>query len=88
MVTQWKSASIRGVSLDKNLASHPDISPDGETLVFVLGHHLWTVNLDGSNLRQLTAMSDSFERYPTWSADGKYIVYLRPGRCLKVPVSS
>jgi len=61
-------------SLNGNNPRHPDASPDGDKIAFTLGRHIWTVNIDGSELRQLTAMSDRFESYPVWSLDGKYLV--------------
>ena len=53
---------------------HPAASPDGKRVAFIINKHVWTMNIDGSNLKQLTASdNDNEESFPTWSPDGKYI---------------
>lgn len=57
----------------------PSWSPDGSRIAFerqVNGgtRQLFTVGLDGSNLRQLTNLQD-FIMYPTWSPDGRQIAF-------------
>ncbi|MBD3290456.1 prolyl oligopeptidase family serine peptidase, partial [candidate division KSB1 bacterium] len=65
--------------------SDPQVSPDGKTIVFTLRitdleadkgrTDLWAVDIDGSNLRQLT--SDPASDYnPRWSADGDAIWFI------------
>lgn len=52
----------------------PSVSPDGKQVAFILNKHLWKMNLDGSNLKQVTASdNDNEESFSTWSPDGKYI---------------
>ncbi|MBK0402157.1 PD40 domain-containing protein [Adhaeribacter sp. BT258] len=52
----------------------PSVSPDGKRIAFILNKHLWTINTDGTNLKQLTASdNDNEESFSTWSPDGKYI---------------
>lgn len=65
--------------------SEPQLSPDGKQIVFVLyttdleanrgRRDIWIVNVDGSNLRQLTTHPEN-ESNPCWSADGKSIWFL------------
>lgn len=56
----------------------PSFSPDGEKIAFQGFHkgyfHIWTINVDGSGLTQIT--SGNFDdREPTWSDDGDRIIY-------------
>ncbi|SKA37603.1 hypothetical protein SAMN04488128_104313 [Chitinophaga eiseniae] len=49
------------------------VSPDGSKLAFVAGSHIWMMNIDGSNLVQVTASSKT-EVVPEFSPDGKWLV--------------
>ncbi len=56
----------------------PSWSPDGDKIVFQSyrdgNYHLWTINKDGSGLKQITfGMFD--DREPHWSPDGTRIVF-------------
>jgi serine/threonine protein kinase len=59
----------------------PVISPDGSRIAFLsdkLEHvDIWTSDLDGSNLRQVTTVHAV--QCPTWFPDGKSIAYLTVG---------
>jgi Tol biopolymer transport system component len=61
----------------------PRFSPDGKTIVFVSDRsgsdNLWTVNVDGSNVRQLTRDTERGFLSPTWTPDGKYVVVSKNG---------
>jgi dipeptidyl aminopeptidase/acylaminoacyl peptidase len=71
--------------------SDPQISPDGQWVAYVTGttdakddksnSHIWMVNIDGSNNRQITFSQES-ENSPRWSPDGKYLSFTssRPGK--------
>lgn len=71
--------------------SDPQISPDGQWVAYTVSStdskedksssHIWMVNIDGSNDRQITFSSES-ESSPRWSPDGKYISFTssRPGK--------
>src|SRR5215475_5586122 len=69
----------------------PQISPDGQWVAYVVGitdakedkssSHIWMVNIDGTNDRQITFSQES-EGSPRWSPDGKYLSFAssRPGK--------
>ena len=75
---------------DMEIATDPQISPDGEKIIYVRQFsdvmtdkrysNLWIINFDGNNNRPLT--TGNFSDYsPRWSSDGTRIIYLsdRPG---------
>jgi hypothetical protein len=58
----------------------PAVSPDGKTIVFARrredGHHLWAMDADGTNERQLTPRGNAFAGgHAAWSPDDKWVVY-------------
>lgn len=57
--------------IDPNLddAAMPAVSPDGKRVAFVNHGHVWVMNLDGTNLKQVT-FSSGGEARPAWSPDG------------------
>ena len=71
--------------------SDPQISPDGQWVAYTVSttnakddksnSHIWMVNIDGSNDRQITFSQES-ESSPRWSPDGKYLSFTssRPGK--------
>jgi TolB protein len=69
------------------LDKEPDYSPDGRQIVFVRDRQLteaggssdlsaiFVVNVDGSDLLRLTAWNNGLTGTPSWSPDGKTIVF-------------
>ena len=54
----------------------PNISRDGTKIVFQRSDEIYSVNVDGSNLRQLTSNGGSNPNdAPVWSPDGTQIAY-------------
>ena len=54
-----------------------EVSPDGRTVVFESLGKLWVKSMAGGNPRRVTnAAGDSFELFPSWSRDGKTIVFV------------
>ena len=69
---------------DLEIATDPQISPEGAKVVFVRNFNdimkdrkrsnLWIVNYDGSDLRPLTAGNEN-DNSPRWSPDGRRLLY-------------
>ncbi len=69
----------------------PQLSPDGQSVAYVVSSidakedkstsHIWMVNIDGSNNRQITFSNES-ESSPRFSPDGRYLSFTssRPGK--------
>ena len=60
----------------------PDWSPDGSKIVFSHDRdgdqaifNIWTINVDGSNLAQLTFSNSGWESAAVWSPDGSKIAF-------------
>jgi len=51
------------------------VSPDGNQVVFQALGHIYIRDLPDGKPRRLTRQNDHFEFYPSWSRDGKWIVY-------------
>lgn len=67
------------VTNDPQADGRPSFTPDGQTIVFHSARtagkqQIWSVNIDGSNLTQLTRDSVNFA--PTISPDGQTIAYV------------
>ncbi len=56
----------------------PAVSPDGKEIAFISDRdgisNVWVMNVDGSNLRQITKEKKNIIHSPKWSPDGEYIV--------------
>ena len=60
--------------LDDPNPYHAAVSPDGKKVAFILNNHVWVMDIDGKNMKQLTdADRDNIETFPTWSPDGKFV---------------
>jgi len=60
---------------DVRMLRWAETSPDGSKVVFEALGHLWIRDLPTGAARRLTRQNDHFELYPSWSRDGRSIVY-------------
>ncbi|NMP31686.1 amidohydrolase family protein [Thalassotalea sp. M1531] len=61
---------------DVKMLRDVEISPDGKRVVFEAMGHIYTRNLPNGKLKRLTKQNDHFEFNPSFSRDGKKIVYV------------
>lgn len=54
---------------------HVQVSPNGERVVYQALGQLWIRDLPDGTPKRLTSQSTHFEFYPSFSRDGRYIVY-------------
>jgi len=54
----------------------PEMSPDGKRVVFSAMGHLYVRSLPGGATKRLTSQDEHFEFYPSFSRDGRKIVYV------------
>ncbi len=57
---------------------HPTVSPDGKQVAFISDRgglsNVWVMDIDGTNLKQITKEKKNLIHSPKWSPDGEYIV--------------
>ncbi len=78
---------LRQLLIDRGLSSGPQISPDGEMLVYVAGESLWVRDLASVEARLLVGPGEALSgRYvsPVWSPDSSSIAFGRGGSILAV----
>ena len=96
--------TMRRLTATENAEYRPRWSPDGKTIVYqatkrgltdlettMEDTHVWLIDADGRNRRELGSMIDNRQGPPQWSADGKsvYFTVQERGnvRLYRVPVS-
>ncbi|XOV78464.1 MAG: amidohydrolase family protein [Aestuariibacter sp.] len=59
----------------------PAVSPDGKQVAFISDRggvsNLWVMNIDGSELKQLSEEKNNLIHSPAWSPDGNYIAAMK-----------
>jgi len=72
------------LSVDGNEHFDPAVSPDGRYIVWSSSptgrRHIWRMDIDGANPRQLTSGSNEWQ--PEYTPDGKWLVYQAMGYSL------
>jgi dipeptidyl aminopeptidase/acylaminoacyl peptidase len=80
--------SIRRLTSTESAEYRPRWSPDGKTIVYqatkrgltdlettMEDTHIWLINADGSNRREISSMIDNRQGAPAWSADGSAVYF-------------
>ncbi len=59
----------------------PAVSPDGSKIAFISDRdglsNIWVMNIDGSNLKQISKEKQNIIHSPKWSPDGEYIAAMK-----------
>jgi TolB protein len=66
---------------------YPHWSRDGKALVFFANGNIHTINIDGTNRKQLTNNDPASEirpNYPQWSPDGRFIFFLKGDHIFRI----
>lgn len=63
--------------VEVTMARFAEVSPDGRTVVFESLGKLYSVPAAGGAMRRLTDDDEAMELYPSWSRDGRRLVYVR-----------
>ena len=64
-------------TLETRMPRGASVSPDGRSVVFETLGKLWIKPMAGGEPRRLTRDEAAMEAYPSWSADGRKLVYVR-----------
>lgn len=74
-VVRYKQ-DIDASEFDVKMLREVEISPDGKTAVFEAMGRIYLRDLASGKLKRLTKQKDHFEFYPSFSRDGKKVVYV------------
>jgi len=76
----WSCTVSGTLPTQMTIGETPSYSPDGKKILFIKrnedtnNNDIWYMDSEGANQTQLT-QGDSDESFPSWSADGKFILY-------------
>ena len=71
------SVAVAPDSFETKMPRGASVSPDGRSVVFETLGKLWIKPMTGGEPRRLTRDEAAMEAYPSWSADGRKLVYVR-----------
>ncbi len=78
MVPPRLDIAVAPDEVQSRMARFASVSPDGKQVVFESFGRLWVTNVaDGAPRRLTREEAAAFELYPSWSRDGKRVVFVR-----------
>jgi Tol biopolymer transport system component/imidazolonepropionase-like amidohydrolase len=76
-IVDMQGGQAKALTQDFAWNIHPAVSPDGKEIAFISDRggisNLWVMNMDGTNLRQISTEKKNLIHSPKWSPDGEYI---------------
>ncbi|MCC5854600.1 MAG: PD40 domain-containing protein [Idiomarina sp.] len=66
---------IENDTFDVRMLRNAQVAPDGSRVVYEALGHLYVRNLPNGDAQRLTNRTDRFEQFPSFSRDGRYLVY-------------
>ena len=83
VVVQRDGTNVRDLTNDRYFDRYPRWSPDGKRIAFTSDrtgqYEIWTIDANGTNLRQVSFDSPGNTSFPLWSSDGQRILFRRAG---------
>ncbi len=77
-VSDIKGGQAKSLTQDFAWNIQPSVSPDGKRVAFISDRdgisNLWVMNIDGSDLKQITKEKKNLIHGPKWSPDGEYLL--------------
>jgi len=76
-ISSIKGGKAQALTQDFGWNIQPAVSPDGNKIAFISDRgglsNVWVMDIDGSNLKQVTKEKKNIIHSPKWSPDGQYI---------------
>ncbi len=77
-IVDIKGGKAKPLTQDFAWNIHPSVSPDGKTVAFTSDRggisNIWTMDMEGNVLKQISTEKGNLMHSPKWSPDGEYLV--------------
>ncbi|TMJ13954.1 MAG: amidohydrolase, partial [Alphaproteobacteria bacterium] len=72
----FRTVDVAPDRVETRMPRWASVSPDGRRVVFESLGHLWVKDMAGGAAHRLTADDGDFQLFPSWSRDGKRVVFV------------
>ncbi|MCB1025791.1 MAG: PD40 domain-containing protein, partial [Acidobacteria bacterium] len=80
-VVDIEGGQAKAITQDFAWNFQPAVSPDGTKIAFISDRgglsNLWVMNIDGTNMKQISKETANLIHSPKWSPDGEYIAVMK-----------
>lgn len=80
-VVDMNGGQAKSLTQDFAWNIQPSVSPDGTKIAFISDRgglsNLWVMDIDGSNMKQLSDEKKNLIHSPSWSPDGQYVAVMK-----------